>query len=420
MNKLVEILKSWGIAINPNERQSKLAEARIQICDACEHKKTSPTVHCGVCGCLLKGKIYSPVENACPEGKWAEVDKAMSDEIQALAAEIPTYNTNPVMPEPIQTEDKTVQFVCAQPATLYYAWQVEVMINNFLSMGVNPTSINIVCALDETETIPTEWFKLLMRYNPVKFFFYLDTRTSKNYVSSIRPNILKQHWLRNPSLRDDIIFYHDCDIAFTRPVSEWLTTDLLKDNNWYGSNCNSYLSSDYIESKGQDILNAMCNISGIPKNIIQENNENNIGAQYIMKDVSPFFWLSVEEQCEKLYTDITQINNVKKQDDSDYMELQIWCADMWAILFTAWNLGKNTIVHGNLGFSWSTDTENDWYRYNIYHNAGVTSGNQGYFFKGAYMNRLPYNEPDVYIQDSANKKYWDLIQQTGKNSCLLE
>jgi hypothetical protein len=164
MNKFIEILRSWGIQLNPNEKQSKLAEARIAVCDTCEHKKTSPTIHCGVCGCLLKSKIFSPVENACPEGKWAEIDKSMSKEIQELVDQIPEYNPPPV-PVLEGTPLDRLKFICAQPATSYYAWQVEVMIKNFLEMGVDPSSINIVCALDETNTIPNLWFKLIMKYN---------------------------------------------------------------------------------------------------------------------------------------------------------------------------------------------------------------------------------------------------------------
>jgi len=40
---------------------------------------------------------------------------------------------------------RNLRFVCAQPATLYYAWQVEVMLNNFKSMGVNLNQVDIVC-----------------------------------------------------------------------------------------------------------------------------------------------------------------------------------------------------------------------------------------------------------------------------------
>ena len=93
---------------------------------------------------------------------------------------------------------------------------------------------------------------------------------------------------------------------------------------------------------------------------------------------------------------------------------------MWAILFNGWKMNANTIVHGNLSFSWATDDENSWYRNNIFHNAGVVEGNPEFFCKANYTDKLPYNEPDLYTPGTAGKKYWELVQQTGKNSCLLE
>ncbi len=75
MNKIEEIFTAWRIAFNPNDRQAALASERIQICDKCEHKKTVPVIHCGVCGCALKAKIFSPVISACPKGKWGDVDR---------------------------------------------------------------------------------------------------------------------------------------------------------------------------------------------------------------------------------------------------------------------------------------------------------------------------------------------------------
>lgn len=74
MNKVVEIFKAWGIAFNPDDKQVDLAANRMEVCDECENKKTSPVIHCGVCGCALKGKIYSPVNGACPAGKWNKID----------------------------------------------------------------------------------------------------------------------------------------------------------------------------------------------------------------------------------------------------------------------------------------------------------------------------------------------------------
>lgn len=74
MNKIAEIFKAWGIMFNPNDSQAELAAARMQICDSCENKKTVPIIHCGLCGCALKAKIYSPVKNACPAEKWKLID----------------------------------------------------------------------------------------------------------------------------------------------------------------------------------------------------------------------------------------------------------------------------------------------------------------------------------------------------------
>lgn len=75
MNKLQEIFKAWNIAFDPNNEQAELAAKRIEICNACDKKVTNLGINrCSVCGCALKGKVFSPVKGACPEGKWDEVD----------------------------------------------------------------------------------------------------------------------------------------------------------------------------------------------------------------------------------------------------------------------------------------------------------------------------------------------------------
>ena len=42
---------------------------------------------------------------------------------------------------------KNLRYICVQPRILYYAWQVEVMINNFIKHGINPNNIDIVVAI---------------------------------------------------------------------------------------------------------------------------------------------------------------------------------------------------------------------------------------------------------------------------------
>lgn len=74
MNKLVEIARAWIIAANPKPEQKLLAEARASTCDSCEHKtytKALDMYTCGLCGCPLSKKIFSPVgPDACPDKRW--------------------------------------------------------------------------------------------------------------------------------------------------------------------------------------------------------------------------------------------------------------------------------------------------------------------------------------------------------------
>jgi prolyl 4-hydroxylase len=78
MDKIKEIFKSWNIALDPNEEQTQLAIKRLEICNSCEYKTTTLGINqCSVCGCALRGKVYSPVKGACPEGKWNEIDNVM-------------------------------------------------------------------------------------------------------------------------------------------------------------------------------------------------------------------------------------------------------------------------------------------------------------------------------------------------------
>lgn len=312
---------------------------------------------------------------------------------------------------------RQLRFVSAQPATLYYAWQVEVMINNFMEMGVNPNHIDVVC-WKQNGVIPDEWRKLAERY-PVRFFFYDETRETRNYISSIRPNILKQHWEKYPELKDETIFYHDSDIIFTKPISEWITDEMISDDKWYGSDTRWYIAHSYIKGKGQDVIDEMCKIMDLPESLIEENELNTIGAQYLMKGIDFDFWDRVERDCETLFKDITALNIQKKREDPTHHELQIWCADMWAVLWGAWRLGYETICHTNFDFSWGTSTESDYHRLNIMHNAGVTNGTSGLFYKAQFMNELPYGKNLEINEGTASSHYYQWIKKTESKSKIL-
>jgi len=75
MLKLVEIAKAWIAAANPTPEQEQIAKYRASVCDGCPHKnynKTVDTYTCGLCGCPLSKKIFSPLpgNEACPDKRW--------------------------------------------------------------------------------------------------------------------------------------------------------------------------------------------------------------------------------------------------------------------------------------------------------------------------------------------------------------
>jgi hypothetical protein len=308
-----------------------------------------------------------------------------------------------------------VRFVCAQPSELYFAWQVEVMLYNFIEMGINLEYVDIV-STKKNNKISEIWKKLSNAHN-ANFFFYEDTRIKKYYTSSIRPNILKQHFKQYPQLTNQTIFYHDSDIIFRTPIN-W--NQFETDDIFYGSNTNWYISFDYIISKGNDVFDKMVEIVNINPQIVIDNNNNSIGAQYILKNIDETFWESVEHDSENLFKKISKLNIEKKQKNPSYHELQIWAADMWSVLWNIWKCGYKTQCHSDLGFSWGTSSEDSYNTCNIMHNAGVTNFHNNYFNKTNYIKKLPYNLNLKIKENTASKKYYEWIQKTEKKSVLLK
>lgn len=318
--------------------------------------------------------------------------------------------------------------MCVQPCTKYYAWQMEVMLTNFRDCGIhNHHAIHCLFAYNKNESDWEEKVAVIKKVEDkfkgiASFFFYEDTRIYPiSYISSIRPNILKQHFKKYDELTQRAIFYHDCDIVFTK-FPDFLEGLCDNDTIWYVSDTKSYISHSYIVSKGQDVLDKMCDIVGINQNLVREKEEESGGAQYLLKGVDWRFFEKMEADCERLYKDITQLNIEKKQENPNHHELQIWCADMWAILWGGWMRGYKTKIIPELDFCWATDKSERWHEVYIFHNAGITSNvSDKFFFKGAYVEKYPYLETgDSLDKSTASFKYFSIIKHIGENSCLIE
>lgn len=307
-----------------------------------------------------------------------------------------------------------MRYICAQPAVKYYTWQVETLINNFIRMGIDPNSIDIL--LSYTDVITDDWKKLRSKYSNVRFFFYKDIREDKSYIPSIYFYLMKRHLEGHTYLENEVLFIHDSDIVFTKSVD---FSDMESGDEWYLSNTNAYINYDYIQQKGNDIYEKMCDIVGINYEIPKLMNSHSGGAQYIVKNTTASFWDKVEKDSVKLYKYFCEIEpHYVKKHGGDY-PIQKWTAGMWSFLWNGWLSGHKTIVDSRLDFGWVTGGYDEVQKYSILHNSGVIDNTKGLFYKGDYINELPYNK-NLYIDETkASSFYWNEIQSTGKISVLL-
>jgi len=300
-----------------------------------------------------------------------------------------------------------MRYICAQHSKLYYAWQTDAMIFSFLQNDIKQEQIDIVLAEDKNEL--GHFLNLKKKYPNINLYVYEDTRQSKRYASSIRPHILKKHFKANPELYRGTFLYHDCDIALTKPLD--LTPYLCGCNpTIYFSDTKSYLGYNYIKSKGQDVLDLMCKTINIDQKIVQQNEHKSGGCHYLFKDIDFNFWDQVEIDSEELFKKVSQLNREKKAKNNEYHELQIWCADMWAILWNLWKLGRKTEILKELDFTWSTSTNETWFKNSIYHNAGTNDDQDNKFHKAQYTQKYP--PINLFINPKyASFYYYQLVQQ---------
>jgi len=296
---------------------------------------------------------------------------------------------------------KDLKFVCCQPAIFYYAWQIDVMLHNFLENGVKPENIHIVSAV--YPDFPKEWIDLVNKYKGVKFSFYPDQRKDRSYIPSIYFFLMKKHMEAYPELQDANLFLHDCDIIFTRPVD---FSSMLEDDVWYLSDTVGYIGTQYILTKGEDVYLDMCRVMDIDPEIPKQRNADSGGAQYLIKKSTPEFWQKVEDDSVKLYKHFC---DTEKDYKGEGYPIQKWTAGMWSFLWNIWKFGYQTKVDKRLDFCWTTDPISKIETHPILHNAGVTGpvmNGVNYFYKGKYhKGENPFTDPhlDVVLNDEKAK-----------------
>jgi hypothetical protein len=307
-----------------------------------------------------------------------------------------------------------MKWISAQPATIYYAWQVEVYINNFVENGVSPADIHVLFLTDGE--IPKEIEVLQRSYPFIGFHFYNDNRNDKSYIPSIYFNAVKQHFKKHPELENETIMFHDSDTILLKPFEQ--TWQLLGNKIWYFSDTNSYINYDYIMQKGEDVYQRMLDIVGLDGIVPKICNSNSGGAQHLIKNSTYSFWNKVEKDSIALYKMFCETEHLyQKKHDGDY-PIQKWTAGMWSLLWNAWYFGNEVKVSDKLNFCWATDKIEWMHDKQFLHNAGVTEMGQNLFYKGGYTNTLPYGKNLLISQEYCSYEYYKWIEKVASISPL--
>lgn len=309
-------------------------------------------------------------------------------------------------------------YISAQPDLVYFIWQLEIQLRNLRKLGISKEQIHVLIAKDEKKELNPFFESFIM--NNIEFalfFIYGDKRKKKNYTSSIRPHILKQHFSKFPQLEDITFTYHDSDILFSR-----IPEIKVEEDTCYVSDTRNYLDIHYIrEISCEGLLDKMLNIVGLKKAILERENNQSGGAQYILSNIKAEFWEKVEVDSERLFVTLQEYNEEKWQIDyeknkefrSKRQGIQSWCADMWAVLWNLWIFNKKVKIHSELSFAWPYSPIQEWEEKPILHYSGKIIDEKKHFKKTNYFNYVPYYDQklDLISKDNCSYKVVEAIKE---------
>lgn len=317
-------------------------------------------------------------------------------------------------------------FISAQPDTTYFTWQLVLQLRNFHTLGILKENIHILVAYNKEMGL-NPIFEKFIEENSLygTFFLYEDQRERPTYISSIRPNILKQHFKKYPELSDSTLMYHDSDILFSRIPN---MAGVEENEICYVSDTRNYLDVNYIRrASSEALLDDMLQIVGLDKAKLLQEDKQTGGAQYVLKGITPGFWEKVERNSEDLFRIMSDYNSrlwereypTKKVYRSKTNGIQAWCADMWALLWNLWLIDTKVEIHPEMAFSWPDSPIADWHGLAIQHYSGKIDDKTNYFRKIEYINYMPWYDESLNSIPNTNCSY-EIVQIIKQEKAELD
>ena len=289
-----------------------------------------------------------------------------------------------------------MKYISAQPETKYYEWQVNTMIHSYIELGVDPSDIIILLGdLGEYRFV-----RLEKKYPTVNFFRY--KATSETYKPAIKPYLMSQYFGSCKCTQGEQYYYADADTILLKALPNF------PKNTVFMSDTRSYIGIKYIRTKGEEILDIMCDAAKIDKTILEARDREAGGCQFVFSGTDGKFWRDVYVSSNALYRAMRDYNNTHQEKYEGTYPIQAWTAEMWATLWQFWKKGYKTEISEHLNFAWATDPIDTLNKNTILHNAGVTGNHKGYFVKSKYVLESPPPNLDI-TKNHCNYYYYKKV-----------
>jgi len=255
-------------------------------------------------------------------------------------------------------------YITSQQDITYFHWQIETYLTNFNDIGIDLHDCYVIMLYNGSLSVKA--IELSNKYE-ANFHFYPIPNKCFEYIAAAKPyGIMK--FIEETGYNGSM-FLHDSDIVIQKKID---LDDLVNDNCYMGATLQvdekDYVALSYLK-EFDGIVEGLSNIVGV------EPKEIGGGAQYVINGLGYDYWKKVYEDCFTIYEFLRKSNT----------KVQIWCAEMWSVLWNMWHFEKQTYVDERLNHCMRRDPIAK--VKNIIHNAGDLQGIS--FDKLKYYDNYP-------------------------------
>lgn len=305
-----------------------------------------------------------------------------------------------------------MKVLCVCPDKQQFLWELQLLITSCIEHGFQPKDI-IILSYGENEQ---NFYDFCNGYG-IQSHHYDDTRKYFLYGSSIRPYLIHQYLLDDPQREQEDYFYVDSDIMITQDIDFSIIP--YDNNHWYGSHVSEYASMRNLQGS-QDHDTYLANLIGIDSEHawFQQLYTNMPGAQWIISHPKAEMMWDVYVYCEKLYTYLKTFVIPGENDRTDS-----WLSDMFVLPAVAIKYGIEPKVSDDMYFTLSDDNINDFDKYPIYHNSGISLTEArmlGIFHKRIWIKESPIGKTHVINPAFCGYKYVEKMKEIDNNTEIID